>query len=69
MSHRWAIRGSVAAEVAFSGGGAWAPWRAAVAGGLVWPFVAGLVLIVGGTGLAVRIHAQARQLTESLGAE
>ena len=33
----------------------------------VWSLVA--VAILGGTGLAVRIHAEERQLTESLGAE
>jgi protein-S-isoprenylcysteine O-methyltransferase Ste14 len=33
----------------------------------VWSLVA--VAILGGAGLAVRIHAEERQLTESLGAE
>ena len=33
----------------------------------VWSLVA--VTILGGTGLAVRIHAEERQLTESLGTE
>ena len=33
----------------------------------VWSLVA--VAVLGGTGLAVRIHAEERQLTESLGSE
>jgi protein-S-isoprenylcysteine O-methyltransferase Ste14 len=46
------------------------PWPGGGRGGApadVWSLVA--VAVLGGTGLAVRIHAEERQLNESLGSE